>query len=118
MTEKYTFKAIMSGMFNAITVNRRLKDVSAALNELNSRIDALGGIEPAAVTSDESAKVAEAPVAAESTDTLQEEPTFDWQTSDDVVALKEFALERFKLEIKGNKKADTVRKEIAAYLEV
>ena len=103
---------------NLIPINARLRYLFESVAELKSRLDALEGVKPAAVTSDESAKVVEAPVAAESTDTLQEEPAFDWQTSDDVVALKEFALERFKLEIKGNKKADTVRKEIAAYLEV
>ena len=48
---------------------------------------------------------------------VEKQNPFDWKTSDDASELKAFAMKEFGLEIKGNKKADTVRSEIEGFLE-
>lgn len=103
------YKAIRAGMFGALSVNVRMREIWDAINEIRAAI----GIKEAAketVTVDSAETVVE---------TVADEPAeeqFDWKTSDDAAALKAFAREKFGLEIRGNKRADTVREEIEGFL--
>lgn len=106
------FKAMHQGTFGVLAVNRKLRELWTAIEEIRAHIG---------MTDGEAETVAEAPVTVTETVAEQpkeEEPAFDWKTSDDVPALKAFALETFGLEIKGNKKAETVRSEIMGFIEV
>ena len=105
---------------NIIPINAKLRYLFGAVAEILTRLEAL---EPQAVETvadtpvEVVAPVAEAVTVDESQviDGNTSKP-FDWKTSDDAGALKQFAADEFDLEIKGNKKADTVRAEIAEYL--
>lgn len=109
------FKPILAGMFSAMSVNRKLR-------ELHSRIDALESSLNLTATDcaeTETVTIAEPePEKAEETVTETVEAAFDWRTTDDATALKAWAIENHGLEIKGNKKADTIRTEIRGFLEV
>ena len=112
----YQFKAILHGMFGAITVTKRLRDVWDAIKAIDARLTALETADSAETVADEGTQTIAEPVVAEEPE--PEEPAgFNWQTCDDAQDLKEFALTEFNLEIKGNKRADTIRNEIEGYLE-
>ncbi len=84
---------------NITPLNRKMLEVINEVNALREEIDELKAHE------------------VFTGETQTENAGFDWEASDDAQALKEFAMEEYGLEIKGNKKADTVRKEIAEFLE-
>ena len=109
------FKALLPGMFNVIGVNRKLREIWAAIDEIREYVyenKPMSEAEPVAES------VATEPVAETETVVDEpDEPTFSWQTSEDVVSLKEFALLELGLTIKGNKKPETIRKEIEGFLE-
>lgn len=110
------YKAIMIGMFGVMSVNRNFRTLTDKCNELEARLDAIdGGV--VETVADEAAQPVDA--EPEQTETVADEKDqpFDWKTSDDAAALKAFALDQFGLGIKGNKKADTIRKEIEGFLE-
>lgn len=104
------FTALTSGMFSVMAINRKLREIWVAIEAIEAHV---GMAE--AETTDESTKVVAEPQEVAET---ASEPVFDWKTSDDVSSLKEFAMEKLGLEIKGNKKADTVRNEIYNFLEL
>ena len=96
----------MAGNFGAISVNNRLRELHERIDALEARI----GTE----TPEIHAAIVET-VTRDSAEVITLEQ-FDWKTSGDVKALKEFALSEFGFEVKGNKKAGTVRAEIEAHL--
>ena len=108
------FKRIMPGLFNVMTVNRKLREIWDAIEEIRDVVYEGREIPESADVSEKVIVEPETEVAT--VDAATEQP-FDWKTSDDSSALKEFALSEFNLEIKGNKKADTVRNEIYNHLE-
>jgi len=95
-------KPIMSGMFNSITVNNRIRLLVDKINELEARLDALAPVAPAE--------------AETVTATVESETEFDLNTCDDPAELKAYALANYGLTITGNKKADTIRNEIKDHL--
>lgn len=118
------FKAIMSGNFGVLSVNRRLRELHNRVDELEALIN--GG--PVTHEAPEQAAPVVEPESAKETETVDSAETeiieadagpapFDWKTTEDVAALKEFAKIEFGLAIKGNKKVETVRAEIEGFLE-
>ena len=112
------FKPITAGLFGVATINRKLREIWAAIDELRS----LAGVvseQAESVTKDSAETVIEiaADVAKEVVEEAIED-AFDWKTTEDAAALKEWALDEHGLEIKGNKKADTIRKEILGFLSI
>ena len=99
---------------NIIPLNARFRALFAAVNELTARIDALEG------NSGQHAPLEETETVSADAD-LQEpaelEPAFDWNTSNSQADLKAFALAQYGLTIKGNKKPETIRAELAAHIE-
>lgn len=123
------FTPIQAGLFGVISINRKLRELWTAVMENRAALNELreaAGLEPVG------AKVAEAPVEVQpepapeteqdgpepKTDAESDEATsFDWQTSDDVEAIRAWALETHNLKIGSNiKKADTARGQIEAFL--
>ncbi len=110
------FKALMNGTVNAVAINQRLRalwDAFAKLQRDITELQKAAGIVPAAIsiviaekTTPESSPAIIEPVA----------PVFDWQKSDDVDALKAFALKELNLSITGNKGAPRIRADIADFL--
>lgn len=108
------FKTIMAGNFGPIAVNNRLRQLHERIEKLEALIES---DEPVIHAEPENATETAPDTATDnSADTVTFE-SFNWQESDDVQAMKSFAKDTFGLEIRGNKKADTVRKEIEGFLE-
>jgi len=119
--KKYTFIPLIGGLFNALSFNRVELRVHDALNELDARLDALEGGSVAESVATEPVKEV-APVVADEpiVETVEDdapEPDLSWRAIADPAVLKEFALETYGLEIKGNKKAATIIAEIDEHLK-
>lgn len=99
------FKPLTTGLFNVMSVNRKLREIWNAVEELQK----MQGVTKEPIAEPET-------VTVDSAETVEVE-AFDWQTTEDVPALKEWAMSEHGLVITGNKKADTIRKEIEAFLE-
>jgi hypothetical protein len=84
------FKALSSGMFGPVVVNRRLREVWEEIDALKALIENFKG----GATS---------------------EP-FNWKTSEDAAALTQYALDAFGVKTK-KQKAETIRAEIQALAE-
>ena len=108
----YLFRALMPSMFNARVITMCFREVWEALKSIEARLDVLDGGNVAESVATEPVVEVE-PVIVE-----PEEKAFDWKTSEDAKAMKDFALSEFGLGIKGNKKAATIRKEIEGFLSV
>lgn len=112
-----SFKPIMAGIFNAMSVNRKLREIWAAIEVLNEAAG-ITDEEPAPAPETETADSAETVVIEQPPEPEEpSEPEFDWKTTNDVGALKDWAVEMHGLEIKGNKKPETVRAEINAHMQ-
>lgn len=105
------YKAIMAGVFGSRAVNVRFQQVWEELEAIKAQLG---------ITDDQketkTVNTAQTEVISTEVANTPPEDAFDWKTCDDAQVLKEFALSEFGLEIKGNKKADTVRKEIEGFL--
>lgn len=124
------FKAIV-GMLTPQKINVRLRELWEAFTKLAAdvaELQAEAGIEPETTTLDESLTTTvgtqnvpeitttAAPDAPEAPITPPGDTEFDWRASEDVEALKAFALEKFDLVIR-KQKPETVKADIEAYLE-
>lgn len=97
---------------NIIPFNKKMIEIVDQVNKLTQIIESNESPSKANETDKQE-------MAVEVTVSVPEDPAvFDWRTSEDVAALKEYAKESFDLEIKGNKKADTVREEIREFLSL
>lgn len=108
------FKAITAGLFNAITVTKRLRVMWEAITSLDERLKAVECGADAQTTHEATVTIAE-PVEA-SEPAISAVDVNSWRAITDTAALKEFALDAYGLEIKGNKKAETIIAEIDTYL--
>lgn len=100
----YEFKPILMGNFGPVAVSRRLREIHKRIDELEEMLSGKAV--------NETVDSAETVILEDS----KEEESFDWKTCDDAQALKAYALEKHGLSIKGNKKAETVREEIEAFI--
>ena len=92
----FGFMPIM-GKVSSIAVNVRLRQLHQRIDELEARL-------------------AEVVVGrADSGENDGDEP-FEWRTSEDCQALKDYAQKEFGQTIKGNKKPETIRAEIEALI--
>jgi hypothetical protein len=113
------FKAIMQGNFNAISVNRRLRELYERVEKLEAEkaervIHEGTPVEPSSRRDDGAGgatETASAQGGEDATGTAQ----FNWCTSTNIPALRAFAKSR-GLTIKGTKKAAVIREEIAEFL--
>lgn len=98
----------LRSLSNLIPINARFRALYEAVGELVKRVSALedGG----ATTSDESEQSFVEPPKESST-------VGSWRDIEDAGLLKEYAFAEYGLEIKGNKKADTIIREIECFLE-
>lgn len=104
---------------NIIPLNRKMKEIIDEVNALREEVDELKSGSFAVATGAESETTSESEtVELESSaeEGSGEAETFDWETSDDVIALKKYSLDKFGKAIKGNKRAETVREEIKAMI--
>lgn len=99
------FKPLMSGMFNAVAVNRKLRQIWAAIDEIKEFQEPEQAVEVST----------EAPetVSEDSAETVVQEVDLEEFDSN---ALKAWAWDTHALKITGNKKADTIRAEIKEFL--
>lgn len=105
------YRAIMGSIVNPRVINMKLREIWAAIDELKALQE-----QPEA-TETETASVETEAQEVVINEVLADAEPFDWKTSESASALKEYAFSEFNLTIKGNKKAETVRLEIAEYLE-
>lgn len=107
------FKALMNGTVNAVSINQRLRALWEAFAQLKSdiaQLQALAGVVP---KTNETVPVE---AVVETIEEVPAESAFDWQKSEDVTALKAFALKELNLTITGNKGAARIRSDIADFL--
>lgn len=103
------FKPLTTGLFNPMAVNRKLREIWEAIEQLQE----VNGLKEAEPVQDTDTFTVDGGETIE----IEAKPVeWDWRTTDDANALKEWALSEHGLEIKGNKKADTIRKEIEGFL--
>lgn len=104
----------LRSLSNLIPINARFRAAYEAIGELKSRLDAIEG--KGASANAESFDESEQTIAEpkKESESVGDE---SWRDIKDASALKEFALEMWGFEIKGNKKPETIIAEIDEFLE-
>lgn len=98
---KYT--PLTSGLFGPVAVNRKLKQLWDEIDTLKAVIAEMS----------ERKEIEHVELNPEE----QTEEEFNWRTSQNATALKDFAFESLGVTIKGNKKPETIRDEIKEFIE-
>lgn len=119
-------------IININNINRSLSILCNRITELEETVKEIiecGNVESGTITSDESAQTINAPepvaetavneptLSDESKDNETDGDSNTWLDITDPSTLKEFALETWGLEIKGNKKVETIVAEIREHIE-
>lgn len=107
-----TPRPIMAGLFGSTSVNARLREIIDYVNAMEERIKELeDGVKQA-----ESLQEYKEPETVTATE-ANIEPAFDFESCDDTKQLKAYAFAEYGLTITGNKKSETIIKEIQAHIE-